>query len=308
MGSAVRAEVLWLPARPRLPGRDHGDLPDGEGQVLETSVGAGRGPVGGVRPHRPRPPDVLHRPVPRQGPDPGLAEGGRDRPRPVRTDRGGNSPRRCDQPAADERCSARTGTGRRVPILGAGRARARRGTRHPGAGEVCRRLHRALPRRGRGAPGQGPAGGMAGAERSSLQRGEDQNRPSGRWVRLPRVHRPAHGRQADHQAEHGGLQEAPGATADRGEGPTWGQRRGRVAQADPDLSRLGGLLPGGGVHDDVLVAGPLHVAADLQMGQASPPQQVEALGSWPGTSASSTRPGGIGGCSATATAAPSCPS
>ncbi|GAA3482300.1 hypothetical protein GCM10018966_068320 [Streptomyces yanii] len=39
----------------------------------------------------------------------------------------------------------------------------------------------------------------------------------------------------------GVLQEAPGATADRGECPARGQCRGRLAQADPDRSRLGGF-------------------------------------------------------------------
>ncbi|WP_275467862.1 hypothetical protein [Streptomyces noursei] len=45
--------------------------------------------------------------------------------------------------------------------------------------------------------------------------------------------------------------------------------------------RLGGLLPGGDILDDVLVIGSLHVAADLHMGEAQSWRQVEALGRGP---------------------------
>ena len=52
VGGPVRAQIVWVPAGPRLPGRDRGDLqrvqrPDGQARV-----GAGRGPGRGVRPHR----------------------------------------------------------------------------------------------------------------------------------------------------------------------------------------------------------------------------------------------------------------
>ena len=52
----------------------------------------------------------------------------------------------------------------------------------------------------------------------------------------------------------------------------------------------------------------LHVEAHLQVGCLHPPEQAEALGRSPGTSASSTRPGETGGCSVTATAARTCTS
>ena len=53
-------------------------------------------------------------------------------------------------------------------------------------------------------------------------------------------------------------------------------------------------------------AGRLPVAAHMEMGQIQPPEQTEAPGSSPGTSTGSTSPGKTGGCSATATAAPTC--
>jgi len=53
VGGPVRAQIVWVPAGPRLSRRDRGDLqrvqrPDGQ-----PRVGAGRGPGRGVRPHRP---------------------------------------------------------------------------------------------------------------------------------------------------------------------------------------------------------------------------------------------------------------
>ena len=50
------------------------------------------------------------------------------------------------------------------------------------------------------------------------------------------------------------------------------------------------------------------VEAHLQVGEATPTRTSRSAGSSPGTSARSTRPGGTGGCSATATAAPTCSS
>ena len=50
-----------------------------------------------------------------------------------------------------------------------------------------------------------------------------------------------------------------------------------AATAQPHHAGVGGLLPDGGVQRDVLRAGPLCVAAHLQVGQAQPPEQVEAL-------------------------------
>lgn len=56
VGSAVRAEIVRLPARPRLSERNRGDLLDGQGQQSPPPVGTGRGFGSGVQPHRPRPP------------------------------------------------------------------------------------------------------------------------------------------------------------------------------------------------------------------------------------------------------------
>ena len=53
-------------------------------------------------------------------------------------------------------------------------------------------------------------------------------------------------------------------------------------------------------------AGSLPVAAHMEVGQLQPPEQAEALGRSPGTTASSTSPGRTAGCSATAIAAPTC--
>ena len=58
--------------------------------------------------------------VPRQGNDPGMAEGGRGRARSAASHRGGSSARRCGQPAAVERRPARDGDGRRGPLLQTG--------------------------------------------------------------------------------------------------------------------------------------------------------------------------------------------
>ena len=55
-------------------------------------------------------------------------------------------------------------------------------------------------------------------------------------------------------------------------------------------------------------AGQLPVEAHLQVGQVQPSDTSRSAGSSPGTSARSTRPGGTGGCSVTATAAPTCSS
>jgi len=53
VGSAVRAEVVRLPARPRLSRRDRGHLLHAQREEPAACVGARRGPDGGVRPHRP---------------------------------------------------------------------------------------------------------------------------------------------------------------------------------------------------------------------------------------------------------------
>ena len=110
--------------------------------------------------------------------------------------------------------------------------------------------------------------------------------------------------EAADQTIPSGPQAAPG-TAGRGdEGPARGQRRRGASTTEPDHSGLVGLLPDGSVHPGIRRAGPLHVAAHLQVGHPQPPEQTEATGSSPTTSASSTSPGVTGGSSVTVTAAP----
>src|SRR6187455_1745194 len=113
MGGPVRTQIVWVSAGSKLSGRDRGAIQHTERQEREAVVGAGRGPVCGVRPNRPRPPSLHARLVSRQGPDPRLAEGGRVRERQgVRPNRGGNSTGRGDQPVAPERRPPRAGGGR----------------------------------------------------------------------------------------------------------------------------------------------------------------------------------------------------
>ncbi len=73
----------------------------------------------------------------------------------------------------------------------------------------------------------------------------------------------------------------PGTAADRGTRPARGERTCGAATAHPRRAGVVGLLPDGGVQRGVLRAGQLHVEAHLQVGQACPSEQVEALGSSP---------------------------
>ena len=101
-------------------------------------------------------------------------------------------------------------------------------------------------------------------------------------LRLPGVQRPPlPQRQAADQAEQGGRETDPETAGRGGQGPARGQRRGGDQQAQPDHPGLGRLLPERGVQRDVLLAGSLRVAAHLPVGQAGPPEQVEALGHRP---------------------------
>ncbi len=58
-------------------------------------------------------------------------------------------------------------------------------------GALRRRPCGAVPQSGRGRRGQGPAGGVVGAEGSGLQRGQDEDRPPRRGLRLLGLPRPA---------------------------------------------------------------------------------------------------------------------
>jgi RNA-directed DNA polymerase len=52
----------------------------------------------------------------------------------------------------------------------------------------------------------------------------------------------------------------------------------RSPQGRSDQSRMGGLPPAGGVIGDARVSGSLHVVPDLQVGQATPSEEVPCLG------------------------------
>ena len=117
VGSTVRAEVLWIPARPRLPRRDRSDLPDRQGPsprrlwVLDADLAGAFDRIGhdhlmtmiGTFPAR----GMI-----RAWLKAGVVEHGRLSPH-----RGGNSSGRGDQPPAVERRPARDGGDRRSPIL-----------------------------------------------------------------------------------------------------------------------------------------------------------------------------------------------
>ena len=121
-----------------------------------------------------------------------------------------------------------------------------------------------------------------------------------RRLRLPRVQRPPIPRQAADQTQQGGRQTDPGEAPHRAAVPARDQRSGGDQTAQPDHPGLGRLLPDTGIQRDVRHAGPLPVAAHLQVGHGSATEQAGVLGRSPGTSASSTRPGRTDGCSATA--------
>ena len=133
--------------------------------------------VGRVRQNRPSPASRRARIVPRQGHDRAVAEGRGDRERRVHTDRGGFSPRRCDQSVVDERGAARAGGGRGSPLPQFDRARRCGGSGHSDPGEIRRRPGRLLLLPGAGRAGQGAACRVAGSQGSGLQRGQDAHRP-----------------------------------------------------------------------------------------------------------------------------------
>ena len=151
----------------------------------------------------------------------------------------------------------------------------------PTADQVRRRSRRALPHQAGSARGQGPARRVAGVERSGFQRGQDARRHPRRGLRLPRVQRPPLRQQAADQAEQGGRQTDPGEAPHRAAVPAWDQRSGGDQTAQPDHSGLGRLLPDTGIRRDLRQAGPLPVAAHLQVGHLQPREQTDVLGRSP---------------------------
>ena len=84
-------------------------------------------------------------------------------------------------------------------------------------------------------------------------------------------------RQADHQAEQGRCQAGQAPPGRRDARPARRQRGGRPREDQPDRARMGELLPGSGVLQDLRGPGPLPVAAHLQVGLLQPREQAEAL-------------------------------
>ena len=146
---------------------------------------------------------------------------------------------------------------------------------------------------------------MAGAQGSGLQRGQDAHRaPRSRRVRLPGVQRPPlPQRQAADQTEQGGRQTDPG-TARRRDAAL------RGANAEAVIARLNPIIRGWAAYYRSVVSSrrsprwTTTCGGSPTSGPSSHIRTSRSAGSSPATSASSTRPGRTGGCSATATAAP----
>ena len=143
---------------------------------------------------------------------------------------------------------------------------------------------------------------------SGLQRGQDPHRAPRRWGGLPGIQRPPLPRQAADQTEQGGRETDPGTADRRDESAARAQRADGAHPAQPDHPGLVGLLPACGVRPGVQRVGLPRVEAHLQVGEVHPSAQVETLDHLPVLRRVQLRPGAIGGCSATATAAPTCSS
>ena len=111
-------------------------------------------------------------------------------------------------------------------------------------------------------------------------------------LRLPGIQRPPLRHQAADQTEQGGHQTDPRTAPHGAAVPARDRRRAVDQKAQPDHPGLGRLLPDPGLQRRVQPAGPLPVDAHLQVGQVQPTRTSRRPGSWPGTSARSTSPGG----------------
>ena len=237
-----------------------------------------------------------------------VAEGGRGRAGSAAPHRGGNSPRRCGQPCAVERRPARDGDGRRGPLLHDRRHAGRIVMGSPTVIRyaddfvaLCHTRQEALEVKARLAEWLAPRGLAFNEDKTRVVTLDEGFDFLGFNVRR-------YARQAADQAEQGGRQTDPGTAPHRAAVPARDQRSGGDQTAQPDHSGVGRLLPDTGIRRDLRQAGSLPVAAHLQVGHLQPREQADVLGRSPGTSASSTRPGRTGGCSATAQAARSCTS
>jgi hypothetical protein len=120
---------------------------------------------------------------------------------------------------------------------------------------------------------------MAGRAGPVLQRGQDENRPPQRRVRLPRLELPPLPRpQAADQAVQGGHQEAPETARGRDAQAARRERGGGHRHAQPRHPGMDGLPPGNGVQPDLRITRALHMAAHLQVGTMDPPEERRPLG------------------------------
>src|SRR5680860_589347 len=134
-------------------------------------------------------------------------------------------------------------------------------------GDPLRRRHYcALPHPAAGGAGQGIAGGVADAQGSGLQRGQDPDRAPDHRVRFSGVQRPPLRRQTADQTIQGGHPADPGTAPHRDARAARIERGGGHRHAQPDHPGLGCLLPGRGVEEDVQCPGRLSVEAHLQVG------------------------------------------
>ena len=106
--------------------------------------------------------------------------------------------------------------------------------------------------------------------------------------------------QAADQAEQGGRQTDPGTAPHRAAVPARDQRSGGDQTAQPDHSGLGRLLPDTGIRPRSSASWTTTCGGSPTSGPSSATRTSRHPGSFPGTSASSTRPGRTDGCSATA--------
>ena len=271
------------------------------------AVGTRRRPGSGVRPDRPRPPSRPARHVPRQGTDRRMAEGGRGRGRPVRPDRGGNSPGRGGQPRAAERGAARDGARRRSPLP----ARSAAMPRTAATGSpvliryaddlvaLCHTRHEAQQVKARLAAWLAPRGLVFNEDKTrivTLDEGFDFLGFNVRRYRGKLLIKPSKAAvRRIRERLRTELRSLRGTNAQAVHHP-----------AQPHHPGLVGLLPDGGVQRDRSPRWITTCGSSPTSGPSIATRTSRPGGSSAGTSACSASPGTTGGCSATAKAAPTC--
>ena len=212
-------------------------------------------------------------------------------------------------PVAAERCLARDGGGRRGPLPTRTAYRRRRhGAGRPDRDQVRRRLRRRcvtpVSRPNRSRHGW-PSGWRPGVWPSTRTRRASSHLNEGFDFLGFNVRRYPNGKLLIKPSKAAIKRIRQRLTAEmralRGR-----QRGGGDRNAQPDHPGLGRLLPDGGVQRGVRHRWTTTCGSSPTSGPAPPPRTSRSAGSSPATSAGSTRPGKTGGCSATATAAPTC--